>query len=271
MVCDDAAVLGDDETVDVRNAGVSAIRVDVAGNDTHEGNFDYAVITVRKVPLPLTVSAKDKTYDGRPAEVAYSVDDAEYPAPYSGNVTLTYFRKNGKVRTQLESAPTKRGTYEVVATAADDRNYDGAVAETTFKISASSEPDDPDVPDDPKNPEDPKKPEDPTGPSSPDDPKKPEDPADPSRPVDPGDSKDRNDSDKPNASADAGGSSNSGGSVANSTIGSTSISGGSVTHATSTPRTADDMVEWPAAAIGALGLVVLVGSTCHMRGRKTNR
>ena len=106
----------------MQNAGVSAIRVDVAGDDTHEGNFDYAVITVEKAALPLTVTAKDKTADGKPAEVAYSVDDAAYPTPYSGDVALTYFRESAGVRTRLDAAPTESGSYVVVATAAGDRN-----------------------------------------------------------------------------------------------------------------------------------------------------
>ena len=145
MVSDDAAVLGDGGLVTVQNAGISAVRVDVAGDDTHEGNFDYAVIAVEKAPLPLTVTAKDKVADGKPAEVAYSVDDAAYPKPYSGEVTLTYFRESNGARTQLDAAPTEGGSYVVVASAADDRNYNAAVAEARFKIQGSDDPSKPDA------------------------------------------------------------------------------------------------------------------------------
>lgn len=161
MVDEDSAVLGDNGTVSVQNAGVSAVRVDVAGDDTHEGNFDYSVITVEKAPLSLAVTAKDKTADGKPAEVAYSVDDATYPTPYSGDVELTYFRANADVRTQLDAAPTESGSYVVVATTAGDRNYNAAVAEASFKIQASSDPDNPDNPVNPDNPDNPNNPQKP--------------------------------------------------------------------------------------------------------------
>ncbi len=160
MVDEDSAVLGEGGVVSVQNAGVSAIRVDVAGDDTHEGNFDYAVITVEKAPLSLAVTARDKTADGKPAEVAYSVDDAAYPTPYSGDVALTYFRVNADVRTQLDAEPTESGSYVVVAAAAGDRNYNAAVAEASFMIQASSDSDDPDNPEKPVNPNSPDNPDD---------------------------------------------------------------------------------------------------------------
>jgi len=166
MVDDDVAVIGDNGTVSVQNAGIAAIRVDVAGDDTHEGNYDYAVITVEKAPLPLSVTAQDKVADGKPAEVAYSVGDAAYPAPYSGDVELTYFRESAGVRVQLGSAPTEGGSYVVVATAVGDRNYNAAVAEASFKIRASSDPDDPDDPANPDDPASPDNPDDPNGPGT---------------------------------------------------------------------------------------------------------
>jgi len=91
------------------------------------------------------VTAKDKVADGKPAEVAYSVDDAAYPKPYSGEVTLTYFRESNGARTQLDAAPTEGGSYVVVASAADDRNYNAAVAEARFKIQGSDDPSKPDA------------------------------------------------------------------------------------------------------------------------------
>ena len=229
MVSDDAAVLGDNGTVNVRNAGMSAIRVDVAGDDTHEGDFDYAVITVEKAPLPLSVCAKDKTADGKPAEVAYSVDDAAYPMPYSGNVTLTYYREVAGTRTQLDAAPNEIGSYVVVSTAASDRNYDAAIAEASFKIQASSDPDSPVVPDSPDSP---------VNPSSPDNPDNPTNPDSPSNPA------------KPNAKPTT--SNNSGGNA-----GGIGVS--------SAPRTGDSVVVWPLAIIAALGFVVLAYSVRRIR------
>ena len=86
IISDDVVELGDKGIVNVRNAGVSAIRVDVAGNDTHEGNFDYAMITVEKAPLPLTVTAQDKVVDGKPAEevrIESATVSARIPGPLS--------------------------------------------------------------------------------------------------------------------------------------------------------------------------------------------
>ena len=170
IISDDVVELGDKGIVNVRNAGVSAIRVDVAGNDTHEGNFDYAMIAVEKAPLPLSVTAQDKVADGKPAEVAYAVNDAAYPAPYSGDVALAYFRESADARTQLDAAPTESGSYVVVATAAGDRNYNAAVAEASFKIKASSDPDNPNTPSNPDNPNKPDNPDKPVTPNSPDKP-----------------------------------------------------------------------------------------------------
>ena len=166
MVGDDVVSLGDGGIVSTQNVGVSAIRVDVAGNDTHEGNFDYAMITVEKAPLPLTVTAQDKVADGKPAEVAYSVNDAAYPAPYSGDIALAYFRESAGVRTQLDAAPTESGSYVVVATAVGDRNYDAAVAEASFKIKASSDPDNPNNPSNPDNSDKPATPNSPDKPNA---------------------------------------------------------------------------------------------------------
>lgn len=111
------------------------------------------MITVERAPLSLSVTAQGKIADGTPAEVAYSVDDAAYPAPYSGDITLTYFRESAGVRTQLEAAPIEAGSYVVVATAVGDRNYNAAVAEASFTIQASSDPDNPDNPDNPDKPD----------------------------------------------------------------------------------------------------------------------
>ncbi len=226
MVSDDAAVLGDNGIVNVENAGVSAIRVDVASDDTHEGNFDYAVITVEKAPLFLAVTAKDKTADGKPAEVTYSMNDAVYPKPYNGDVVLTYFRESAGVRTQLDAAPTESGSYVVVAAAAGDRNYDAAVAEASFKIQASSDPDNPDNPDNPVDPVDPDSPDNPDNPDSPDNPNQPD-----TKPTNSNDSSSKN--------------------------GGTSASNG--------PKTGDNVVVWPLVVFAAFGFVVFVYSARRIR------
>jgi predicted secreted protein len=199
MLSDDAAVLRatNAPTVDVRNAGVSAVRMEVAGDNVHEGGFDYAIITVERAPLVLSVAAANKETDGKPTDVDVQVGDDgqhEYPSPYTGEVALSYFREEGGVRTQLDAAPIWAGSYVVVATAPTDRNYEGTVAEAAFTITGEEEPDDPDTPDDPvtpDNPDGPDNPDDPNGPNNPDHPVTPEAPDtppstdDPSAPVTP--------------------------------------------------------------------------------------
>ena len=162
MVSDDAAVVGDDGLISVCNAGMSVVRVEVAGDTTHRGSSDYSVITVEQAQLPLVVTAKDKIADGQPAEVAYAVDDGAYPVryTYADEVTLTYFRIVGDSHIKLDSAPVEIGTYAVVASAKGDRNYKGAASAVKFSIKNPNEPDEPVItPDDPGNTDNPVKPD----------------------------------------------------------------------------------------------------------------
>jgi hypothetical protein len=230
-VFDDNVVrLSDGEcgTVIVESAGLAAIRVEALDDDTHKGGFDYALVTVERAPLCLTVKAFSKVADGKPATVTYStIDkiDAKYPSNYTGEVSLTYFEKRSNTWIKLDKPPIAVGTYAVVATAREDGNYEGDIAEAEFRIMSPSGPVgpvDPDGPDNPDNPDDPDNPSDEPG-----------------------------GSDNPDSSKDSDDSSN----PANPSSQPTSGSGSS---SASSPSTGDLLIVWPLVGLAAISLIVLV-------------
>lgn len=89
--------------------------------------------TVNKIQssIQITTENMDKTYDGK------AVSEPTVEKTGSDNaVVFTWYQKQADDSwKQLDTAPTNAGNYKVVASVAEDTNYNGAEAEKTFEIT----------------------------------------------------------------------------------------------------------------------------------------
>ncbi|BDF57242.1 hypothetical protein CE91St36_00590 [Christensenellaceae bacterium] len=80
--------------------------------------------------IQITTENMDKTYDGK------AVSEPTVEKTGSSNaVTFTWYAKDGKDWKTLNEAPANAGSYKVVASVAEDTNYNSVEAEKTFEIT----------------------------------------------------------------------------------------------------------------------------------------
>lgn len=100
--------------------------------DVIKTNFPVT-FTVNKIQssIQITTENMDKTYDGK------AVSEPTVEKTGSDNaVVFTWYQKQADDSwKQLDTAPTNAGNYKVVASVAEDTNYNGAEAEKTFEIT----------------------------------------------------------------------------------------------------------------------------------------
>ncbi|MCU6748796.1 leucine-rich repeat protein [Faecalicatena acetigenes] len=99
--------------------------------DVVKTNFPVP-FTVNKIQSNIEITTKnmDKTYDGK------VVSKPAVEKTGSGNaVVFTWYVKDGENWNKLDTAPINAGSYKVVASVAEDTNYNGAEAEKIFEIT----------------------------------------------------------------------------------------------------------------------------------------
>lgn len=99
--------------------------------DVIKTNFPVT-FTVNKIQSSIQITREnmDKTYDGK------AVSEPTVEKTGSGNaVVFTWYVKDGENWNKLDTAPINAGNYKVVASVAEDTNYNGAEAEKTFEIT----------------------------------------------------------------------------------------------------------------------------------------
>ena len=97
-------------------------------------------LTVAPVTPTTTVTAKNKTYDGAPAEVTCSVTDPTSGEKLDSAYSLTYYRKKDGKLAQLDGAPVDAGSYTVVMNVPARTNYNACEARCEFTISKAPAP-----------------------------------------------------------------------------------------------------------------------------------
>ena len=97
-------------------------------------------LTVAPVTPTTTVTAKNKTYDGAPAEVTCSVTDPTSGEKLDSAYSLTYYRKKDGKLAQLDGAPVDAGSYTVVMNVPARTNYSACEARREFTIAKAAAP-----------------------------------------------------------------------------------------------------------------------------------
>ena len=87
-----------------------------------------------------TVTAKNKTYDGTPAEVTCSITDPTSGEKLDSAYNLTYYRNNDGELAQLDGAPVDAGSYTVVMSVPAWTNYSECEARRDFTIAKAAAP-----------------------------------------------------------------------------------------------------------------------------------
>lgn len=131
-------------------AGTYKVKADFAGDTTYEARSMEATYQI-ELPDRITLNVDSKVYDGKPAELNYTVDyDKEYEVkahykgtvPYAAEITYDY---------DSDEAPIKPGRYSVTLTAYDKATGDPISKKTKdyeikFKATALSNNDTADYP-----------------------------------------------------------------------------------------------------------------------------
>ena len=116
-----------------KNAGTYYVKATVAGTENYTGlESDPVAFEIAKADTTLTFEKDniDKTYDKN------VISEPSVTKAGSGNdVVFTWFVANGADWKQLDNAPSDVGKYKVVASVAEDNNYNGASIEKEFSIS----------------------------------------------------------------------------------------------------------------------------------------
>ena len=97
-------------------------------------------LTIAPVTPTATVTAKNKTYDGAPAEVTCSVTDPTSGEKLDSAYSLTYYRKKDGKLAQLDGAPVDAGSYTVVMNVPARTNYSACEARREFTIAKAAAP-----------------------------------------------------------------------------------------------------------------------------------
>ncbi len=97
-------------------------------------------LTVAPVTPTATVTAKNKTYDGTPAEVTGSITDPTSGKKLDSSYTLTYYRNNDGELEPLNAAPVDAGSYTVVMNVPARTNYNACEARCDFTIAKAAAP-----------------------------------------------------------------------------------------------------------------------------------
>ena len=144
----DQHITGDKGYKDL-DAGVytSAITVkDPQLNKDAGANYENAItviagtLTVAPVTPTATVTAKNKTYDGAPAEVTCSVTDPTSGEKLDSAYGLTYYRNSDGEPEALDGAPVDAGSYTVVMSVPARTNYSACEARREFTIAKAAAP-----------------------------------------------------------------------------------------------------------------------------------
>ena len=112
-----------------------------AGSNYENGiTVKAGTLTIAPVTPTATVTAKNKTYDGAPAEVTCSVTDPITGEKLDSAYSLTYYRKKDGKLAQLDGAPVDAGSYTVVMNVPARTNYNACEARCEFTISKAPAP-----------------------------------------------------------------------------------------------------------------------------------
>ncbi len=112
-----------------------------AGSNYENGiTVKAGTLTIAPVTPTATVTAKNKTYDGAPAEVTCSVTDPTSGEKLDSAYSLTYYRKKDGKLAQLDGAPVDAGSYTVVMNVPARTNYNACEARCEFTISKAPAP-----------------------------------------------------------------------------------------------------------------------------------
>ena len=112
-----------------------------AGSNYENGiTVKAGTLTIAPVTPTATVTAKNKTYDGAPAEVTCSITDPITGEKLDSAYSLTYYRKKDGKLAQLDGAPVDAGSYTVVMNVPARTNYNACEARCEFTISKAPAP-----------------------------------------------------------------------------------------------------------------------------------
>ena len=112
-----------------------------AGSNYENGiTVKAGTLTIAPVTPTATVTAKNKTYDGAPAEVTCSITDPITGEKLDSAYSLTYYRKKDGKLAQLDGAPVDAGSYTVVMNVPARTNYNACEARREFTISKAPAP-----------------------------------------------------------------------------------------------------------------------------------
>lgn len=119
-----------------KNAGDYPIKVKYVGDENH-ADFEGEALTgtIAKKPISPTMADLDKTFDNEAVEPSL-IEDSN---PGEGEVTYTFWKKNGNDWQTISGAPSGAGTYKVVGSVAETDNYaQGTTPEATFSIGKAN-------------------------------------------------------------------------------------------------------------------------------------
>ena len=112
-----------------------------AGANYKNGIFVKAgTLTIAPVTPTATVTAKNKIYDGTPAEVTCSLADPITGERLDSAYDLTYYRNNDGELEPLDGTPVDAGSYTVVMNVPARTNYKACEARCDFTIAKAAAP-----------------------------------------------------------------------------------------------------------------------------------
>lgn len=119
-------------------AGTWYVKATVTGNANYTGLEEVQQFEIRKADSKITFAedfSLDKNFDGK--EVKISTDDVTKTGS-TKEVAFTWQKKNGDDWMNISSSPVNVGSYRIVASVAEDTNYNGTSAYLEFSISQTA-------------------------------------------------------------------------------------------------------------------------------------